>query len=345
MISPPSPLTYFGKPVVLGLILVGLLLTPRLASAASVMLDPASGPAGIRVIADGSGWPAGMQVRVKWDDGQVLAQTSVDAGGRFTLPFRVPAAATPGPHTVVFETWVACLELVPPCLLPQATVSVTFTVIGALMPVVATVAVDHGDGAPYQLGEPVRFTLAVTNTGPTPAILTLPSGQRYDFLVHSSDGAEVWRWSRGKAFPLLYGQMVLAPGETLTYSETWDQRDTEGRQVAAGTYTVTGIFTSDPRLASQPRSFIISAVPAAAGFFAGTPAGRERACPGPGQWQGLYWRGETTPALSALQACPNADRLWVRRGTAWLGAAPDQPEVSDAFAMTPGEFALLHGRP
>jgi hypothetical protein len=81
------------------------------------------------------------------------------------------------------------------------------------------------------------------------------------------------------------------------------------------------------------------------GMFVSTPSGTAATCPGSNQWLGLYWRGASTPILTAAQACPNADRLWVRRGSAWLGAAPDQPGASDQTDLTSGEFVFVHGRP
>jgi hypothetical protein len=81
------------------------------------------------------------------------------------------------------------------------------------------------------------------------------------------------------------------------------------------------------------------------GMFVSSPTATAATCPGSNQWLGLYWRGATTPILTAAQACPNADRLWVRRGSAWLGAAPDQPGASDQTDISNGEFVFVHGRP
>jgi enterochelin esterase-like enzyme len=77
--------------------------------------------------------------------------------------------------------------------------------------------------------------------------------------------------------------------------------------------------------------------------FVSAPTATEAVCPGPGQWLGLYWRGAAAPVLSALRACPDARRAWVRRETAWLGASPGQPESSDQFDIGPGEFVFLRG--
>jgi hypothetical protein len=81
------------------------------------------------------------------------------------------------------------------------------------------------------------------------------------------------------------------------------------------------------------------------GMFVSSPTATAATCPGSNQWLGLYWRGATTPVLTAAQACSSADRLWVRRGSTWLGAAPDQPGASDQTDLVSGEFVFLHGRP
>lgn len=128
--------------------------------------------------------------------------------------------------------------------------------------VTATVATDRPS---YSVGETVRFTLTVRNNSSAPVTVTLPTGQRYDFVVRSSGGGEVWRWSRDRAFTQIFGEQTLAPGQTLTFSDTWDQRDNAGRQAPAGTYTVVGIFTSAPPLESAPASFTIGQVPPPSG--------------------------------------------------------------------------------
>jgi hypothetical protein len=81
------------------------------------------------------------------------------------------------------------------------------------------------------------------------------------------------------------------------------------------------------------------------GIFTDSPSSTTAVCPTANQWLGVYWQGPNAPAMQAMQACPNADRLWVRRGTTWLGAAPDQSGASDQFDIVTREFAFLHGRP
>jgi hypothetical protein len=88
--------------VVLLILLVGLLppLDPALAQSA-VTLDPTSGLPGTEVTATGSGWSAGHEVKVRWDNTELTA-TTVDDNGGFTVSFTVPDDATEGQQTVYF---------------------------------------------------------------------------------------------------------------------------------------------------------------------------------------------------------------------------------------------------
>ena len=208
------------------------------------------------------------------------------------------------------------------------------------------------DKPAYQPGEQVQFTLTVTNPGPAPVTYMRPlgpSGQRYDFFVRTADGRGVWHWSHGKVFTLALERHTLAPGETLTFNETWDQRDNNGQQVSAGTYTVTGVYVKEDPVESAPARFSIGQdIPpgAAAGWLDRPPtsAGAGDGCPAAGQWRLAYWSGETnTPAVTALQGCPSTDRLWTNREGRWLGHSKDQPAASDTWNLLRGEASFLRG--
>jgi hypothetical protein len=108
-----------------------------------------------------------------------------------------------------------------------------------------------GPGLPLQLtlevpkealaSESVPLKLKIENT--SGKVLNLEVGYApHDFIVTTPDGAEVWRWSYGKAFPLVTRPLILQPNEVKEFSETWDQLDKEGYPVLAGTYNVYGIF-------------------------------------------------------------------------------------------------------
>jgi hypothetical protein len=67
----------------------------------SIILDPTEGTPGTEATVTGSGWKAGHEVNVQWDDGTELAATTVDGNGDFTVFFVVPDAAE-GEHTIDF---------------------------------------------------------------------------------------------------------------------------------------------------------------------------------------------------------------------------------------------------
>jgi hypothetical protein len=68
--------------------------------AESVILDPTEGPPDTEVTATGSGWSAGHEVSVQWEDGTELTATTVDDNGDFTVSFTVPANATEREYTI-----------------------------------------------------------------------------------------------------------------------------------------------------------------------------------------------------------------------------------------------------
>jgi len=91
-------------------------------------------------------------------------------------------------------------------------------------------------------GEAVGMRLTVRNTGGTPQVVTFMSAQRFEFIVRRARGDEVWRWSHDKAFTQAIETAQLRPRQTMTFSETWDQRDLQGRPVDPGAYEVVAIF-------------------------------------------------------------------------------------------------------
>ena len=89
-------------------------------------------------------------------------------------------------------------------------------------------------------GDAVRFALHVTNDGARPVQFTFPSSQRYDFVVESETGAEVWRWSAGRAFLQVVSSVALEPGETWDFEADWEAGERAGRYVAVGRVTSQG---------------------------------------------------------------------------------------------------------
>jgi hypothetical protein len=98
----------------------------------------------------------------------------------------------------------------------------------------------------FATGAPVGLVLEVRNAGSTPQRLEFPSGKTHDFAVSDARGREVWRWSSGRMFALMLSELELAPGESRSYAEPWDQRDAGGAPVAAGRYQVVASLACTP---------------------------------------------------------------------------------------------------
>jgi hypothetical protein len=92
-------------------------------------------------------------------------------------------------------------------------------------------------GAFHKLGEPIPFTITVAAA--EPITLRYRTTQRYDIVVTDTEGKEVWRWSKDKAFGEALGEISLVANQSITFNESWDQRDNDGQQVPAANYIVT----------------------------------------------------------------------------------------------------------
>ncbi|MCP8615552.1 BsuPI-related putative proteinase inhibitor [Salirhabdus salicampi] len=84
----------------------------------------------------------------------------------------------------------------------------------------------------------VTFQLTLTNSGNQDVELTFSSGQQYEIVVENEQGAEVYKYSHGKAFTEALINKQIGAGESETWEETWNLKDNEGNKVEAGNYTV-----------------------------------------------------------------------------------------------------------
>lgn len=98
-----------------------------------------------------------------------------------------------------------------------------------------------------KVGDKVALKITVTNRSDADTALRFRNGQRYD-IIASRDGAEVWRWSKGRFFIQALGFLRLKAGESRTFNTTWDLKDNDGKEVAPGTYSLSARITSLPEL-------------------------------------------------------------------------------------------------
>jgi hypothetical protein len=87
-----------------------------------------------------------------------------------------------------------------------------------------------------------QLSLVVTNIETYPVTIHFQNGKHSDFAVRNSSGQVVWTWSNGKTFPTQPSQVVLAPGQSLQYTQPWSYVNNSGLPVADGTYTASGTF-------------------------------------------------------------------------------------------------------
>lgn len=71
----------------------------------------------------------------------------------------------------------------------------------------------------------VEFTLTVTNAGTERVEFEFTSGLGADFVVcdaTTDEETEVWRWSEGRLFTQMLRSEVLAPGESIAHTGSWE---------------------------------------------------------------------------------------------------------------------------
>jgi hypothetical protein len=112
-------------------------------------------------------------------------------------------------------------------------------------------------------GEPLGLVLTLRNPGAAPWRRSLPTAQTHDFAVVGSDGRELWRWSAGRMFAQMLGELVLAPGEVRSFRARWSPAPLP----APGSYRARGWIVGDgPGAALElqigPQGRISTGVPA-----------------------------------------------------------------------------------
>ena len=94
------------------------------------------------------------------------------------------------------------------------------------------------DKKSYRPDEPIKITLIVKNKTKQNQTLSFFTGQRYDFEIRQADGKSLWTWAGGRMFTQAEGTVTIAPGKSLTYSETFTPGANEAPTLTPGTYTL-----------------------------------------------------------------------------------------------------------
>ena len=99
--------------------------------------------------------------------------------------------------------------------------------------------------AEFTAGEPVTFSLTITNRTADTQKIVFPDSQTYDFELRDGAGQQVWNWAHGQNFLTKLTPVDFAPLETKTFSHTWDQTGNDGHQVPGGDYDALGFLPAD----------------------------------------------------------------------------------------------------
>ena len=89
----------------------------------------------------------------------------------------------------------------------------------------------------------INARLTLRSSLPQPIELVWPSGQRFDLVIRNERGAEVARWSDGKAFTLIFGTERFGPGER-NYTIQLPLQDKQNNRLPAGKYVAEGFLAT-----------------------------------------------------------------------------------------------------
>jgi Intracellular proteinase inhibitor len=109
----------------------------------------------------------------------------------------------------------------------------------------------------FERRDQITLVLTVRNRLDSAASAEFPSTRTSDFVVVRENTEDVvWQWSDDKAFSQIPTTLDFLPGETKTFTVTWDQTSSAGVQVSSGTYEARGVlvytgFDSNPLRSNQ----------------------------------------------------------------------------------------------
>ncbi len=110
----------------------------------------------------------------------------------------------------------------------------------------------------FDAGQPITLVMTIRNRTDAPRSVMLPTSQSYDCSISTAEGREVWRWSKGVMFAQVVTELKLAPGDTKSYSQIWNQKADDGTMLPPGRYRAIGMIPVDiPGTTSEPVIFTI----------------------------------------------------------------------------------------
>lgn len=96
-------------------------------------------------------------------------------------------------------------------------------------------------------GEPVPLRLTLKNEGSRPGGIEFEDYPvPYDLIVTRADGNVVWHRMYGKVVAGSPNERVFAPEDSAVFDTVWDQRNSRGEQLPAGSYRVWGAIVANP---------------------------------------------------------------------------------------------------
>jgi hypothetical protein len=92
----------------------------------------------------------------------------------------------------------------------------------------------------FSSGENIPIELFLKNEGVEAVKLFYRTAQKFEVVVQSRRGSEIWRWSADKFFTQMLEEVILQPGEEMSFSVSWNQVDNQGERISSGRYRIIG---------------------------------------------------------------------------------------------------------
>lgn len=105
---------------------------------------------------------------------------------------------------------------------------------------VTTLAVGDASGnaaSSFSPSQQIQFVLSVRNRSTVAQTVSFNTAQQTNFVVLDSGSAtEIWTWSLGQSFDQSQTSLSWQPGETKTFTVTWNQVNDSNQLLPSGNY-------------------------------------------------------------------------------------------------------------